>query len=65
MNTKYTHKCLENPGVQETDVKILTDFSGFKMASVALHQVAKELLLLIFVATGGKFKRGASVSAQW
>lgn len=64
MNIKYTHKYLENPRVQETDVKILTDFKGFKMASVALHQVTEELLLLIFVETGGKFKIGASVSAQ-
>lgn len=65
MNIKYTHKYLENPRVQETDVKIFTVFSGFKMASVALYQVLREILLLIFVETGGKFKLGASVSAQW
>lgn len=62
MSIKYIHKYLENPRVQ---VKILTDFSGFKMASVALHQVVRELLLLIFVETGEKFKLGASVSVQW
>lgn len=46
------------------DVRILTDFSGFKMASVALSQIAEELLL-IFAKTGEKFKLGASVRAQW
>lgn len=55
MNIKYTQKYLEHPRVQETDIKILTDFSGFKMASVALHQVTKELLLLISAETGGNF----------
>lgn len=47
------------------DVRILTDFSGFNMVSVALSQIAEELLLLIFAETGGKFKLGASVRAQW
>lgn len=44
------------------DVRILTDLSDFKMTSVALNHIAEELLLLIFVETGGKFKLGASVT---
>jgi len=42
---KYASKYLENPRLQETDVKIPTDFNSFKMASVALHQALRELLL--------------------
>lgn len=52
---KYAHKYLKNPRVQETDVKIPTDFSGFKMASVALHQALRELLLVNICRNRRKF----------
>lgn len=46
VSMKYAHEYLENPREQGTDVKIPTDFNGFKMASVALHQALRELLLV-------------------
>lgn len=41
--------------MQETDVKIPTDFNGFKMASVALHQALGEILLVNICRNKRKF----------